>query len=313
MILWRGCWPHRSSRRSRRNGGRLNCSSQSVTDDSRTSLGNHYYALTVSSTGGRVMVRDWMEGQFEALAESIGAWFSDLSIVSHSGRTPGTRPASGDGHHLFAAPAKIEAVRRLDQAGHHSAGPTVGCCATTGGTYPIRGRGPRRTGTPDFGQTGELEEALDAGRDTGLVISRLHTRMGLLKAYHVRKYKGESQMTQGLNETHPSPAYQCGRLVALLARLQKEALGPVGAGVIQRFYAAASTTPALVLARLIRTSNFHLGKLRPDKASEYERRIANVYDCIRDRVPSVLSLEEQSSVRSWLLSPDRLRKLYGEK
>ena len=35
--------------------------------------------------------------------------------------------------------------------------------------------------------------------------------------------------------------------MALLAAIQEVALGDVGAGVVQRYYAAASTTPALVL------------------------------------------------------------------
>ncbi len=52
-----------------------------------------------------------------------------------------------------------------------------------------------------------------------------------------------------LNESHPHPAYQCGRLMAVLAKLQKSALGDVGAGIVQRYYAAASSTPALVLGR----------------------------------------------------------------
>ncbi|MDD2629628.1 MAG: type I-C CRISPR-associated protein Cas8c/Csd1 [Limnochordia bacterium] len=35
----------------------------------------------------------------------------------------------------------------------------------------------------------------------------------------------------------------------------------MGAGVVQRYYASASSTPALVLGRLTRTSQYHLDKL----------------------------------------------------
>ena len=38
-------------------------------------------------------------------------------------------------------------------------------------------------------------------------------------------------MSVYLNKEHPEPAYQCGRLLAMLASLQYSALGDVGAGV----------------------------------------------------------------------------------
>ena len=67
-----------------------------------------------------------------------------------------------------------------------------------------------------------------------------------------------------LNEEHPEAAYHCGRLLAVLARLQNAALGDVGAGVAA-LLRRRQCHPALVLGRLIRTSQFHLGKLdNPD-------------------------------------------------
>ena len=97
-----------------------------------------------------------------------------------------------------------------------------------------------------------------------------------------------------LNEEHPSPAYQCGRLLAVLAGLQRAALGDVGAGVVQRYYAAASSTPALVLGRLTRTSQFHLNKLEGGLAYWYESQLASIWGRIKDSVPPTLTLEEQS-------------------
>jgi len=90
-----------------------------------------------------------------------------------------------------------------------------------------------------------------------------HARMGILKAYHRRK--GDENMQAYLNEEHPDPAYHCGRLMAVLAEIQQAALGRVNASVVQRYYAAASTTPALVLGRLVRTSNYHLDKIKDKK------------------------------------------------
>jgi CRISPR-associated protein Csd1 len=118
------------------------------------------------------------------------------------------------------------------------------------------------------------------------------TRFGLVKAFLIRE--GDTNVKPYLNEGHPSPAYHCGRLMAVYARLQYAALGDVGAGVVQRFYAAASATPSLVLGRLARLSQFHLNKLEPGLARSFETKIANIWSRIGDRPPGALKLEEQS-------------------
>ena len=101
-------------------------------------------------------------------------------------------------------------------------------------------------------------------------------------------------MTAYLNEEHPHPAYQCGRLMAVLADLQRAALGDVGAGIVQRYYSAASSTPALVLGRLTRTSQFHLSKLDAGLAYWFNGRIADIWARIENSLPATLTLEEQS-------------------
>ena len=101
----------------------------------------------------------------------------------------------------------------------------------------------------------------------------------------------------GLTEDLASPPYQCGRLMAVLASLQHAALRDVGADVIQRYYAAASSTPALVFGRLVRTAQFHLGKVKqeaPGRAWWYEDRIADICTRIGKSMPATLTLEEQS-------------------
>lgn len=230
--------------------------------------GNTFYVLTLSGAAGRVMVRDWMEGAFALLVEAIEAWFSDLSIMARDGRG-------------LAPPPKFLAVlaalaRELKEV-------------SPGAEAKLWAVAIRRAAVPrDL-----LAQTLRRVRKD--VIERAtpnHARYGLLRAFHVRT--GDSYMNAFLNEAHPEPAYQCGRIMAMLAGIQRRALGDVDAGVIQRYYGAASTTPALVLGRLARNSQFHLNKLEPRLARWHEARLAAVWSTIRDRVPTVLSLEEQS-------------------
>jgi len=117
--------------------------------------------------------------------------------------------------------------------------------------------------------------------------------MGLMRAYLVRK--GDEHMEPYLNQEHPAPAYHCGRLMAVLAQIQWAALGDVGAGVVQRYYAAASVTPSLVLGRLIRLSNYHLDKIdNKGWAVNLQNRLAAIMGQFQDRMPRSLDLEGQS-------------------
>jgi CRISPR-associated protein Csd1 len=231
-------------------------------------LGNRYYVLTLSGASGRVMVRDWIEGPFKELASNVDRWFSDLSIVRRDGQGMARPPRflsvlAGIVRDLKDLPRPLEA--RMWRVA-------------------VRGEAiPRQA----------MSRALARFKIDILGDQPLnHARAGLLRAFLIRK--GDRSMQPILNEDHPDPAYHCGRLMALLAAVQYRALGDVGAGIVQRYYAAASTTPALVLGRLVRTAQFHLDKLDRGLARWHEGRIADTFGRIRQEIPATLSLEEQS-------------------
>ena len=234
----------------------------------RDLLDNRYYVLALSGASGRVMVRDWIEGQFEELVRNIDRWFTDLSIVRRDG-TGLARPPK-----FLSLLAAL--VRDLDELP-----PPL---ETRMWRVAVRGEPlPRQA----------MARALARFRIDVLTDQPFnHARVGLLKAFLIRQ--GDLSMQPNLNEDHPDPAYHCGRLMAMLAALQYRALGDVGAGVVQRYYAAASTTPALVLGRLVRTAQFHLDKLDRGLARWHEGRIADTFGRIEKDIPTTLSLEKQS-------------------
>jgi CRISPR-associated protein Csd1 len=82
--------------------------------------------------------------------------------------------------------------------------------------------------------------------------------------------------------------------MAVLAKLQQAALGDIGAGIVQRYYAAASTTPKLVLGRLLRGGQYHLNKLDPGLAHWYEDRLSRLALAVGDDYPQTLTVEGQS-------------------
>jgi CRISPR-associated protein Csd1 len=250
---------------------------ESIRTGKRPNLaGNSYYALTLSGAAGRVMVRDFIEGPFEELVANILAWFEDLEIVHRDGGC--TAP---DPKFMAVLGATVRDLKDIPP-------PRVAIMwRVAARNQPI---------SADVLAQAVLRTKTDIVM--GAVFN--HARMGLLKAYHIRKTRrtGGNAMPNELmsyrNEQHPSPAYQCGRLMAVLARLQQAALGDVGAGVVQRYYAAAGTTPALVFGRLTRLSQFHLAKLDAGLAYWYESRIAAIWGRLKDALPAALSLEEQS-------------------
>ncbi len=103
-------------------------------------------------------------------------------------------------------------------------------------------------------------------------------------------------MTAELNEHETDPAYLCGRIMAILARIQHKALGDVGAGVVQRYYAAASATPALILGRLVRTAQIaHLPKIASKGLRIwFENQLIDVWAKLDQVPPTVLNLEGQT-------------------
>ncbi|MBN2057006.1 type I-C CRISPR-associated protein Cas8c/Csd1 [bacterium] len=243
----------------------------SIREGGRPDLaGNNYFALTMSGASGRVMVRDWMEGAFTDLVRNVMSWFEDLSIVHREGTQLASNPK------FLAVVAST--VREIDELSG-SFVTQMWHTAATGAVLPAQA----------------MANALSRVRldfINGKNVS--HARFGLLKAFLNRNLKHQKEFTVEpyLNENHPNAAYHCGRLMSVLSDLQYNALGDVGAGVVQRYYAAASSTPALVLGRLIRTAQFHLEKSRA--AGAFQKKIGSVMSRFGNYIPATLTLEEQT-------------------
>ena len=103
-------------------------------------------------------------------------------------------------------------------------------------------------------------------------------------------------MQSKCNPDCPETAYQCGRLMAVYAAIQTRAMGKnLGAGVIQRYYTSASTSPALVFGRLSQLAQHHLTKIESKGAVVfYEKLLAEISEKIGSRIPTTLTLQQQA-------------------
>ncbi len=246
---------------------------ESIRKGERVDLGNnHYYALVLSGASGRVMVRDWMEGPFEDLVRNVEAWFADLAIVARDGKGQAHDPKF-----MAVCGALVRELKDLP-------------APTSATLWKVA---VQRLPIPQP----LMVQALARFRSNLVDKDQPpfnHACMGLIKAYFVRlKSGGDHTMTAYLNPNHPEPAYHCGRLLAVFSNLQRAALGDVGAGVVQRYYAAASQTPGLILGRLTSNARNHLGKLEGGLAWWYENQIADVMGHLGDGAPRILDLNGQ--------------------
>jgi CRISPR-associated protein Csd1 len=118
---------------------------------------------------------------------------------------------------------------------------------------------------------------------------RVHyLRVSILKAVLQRNHKKEIPMS--LDTERREVSYLLGRLFATLERAQLDALGKINSTIKDRFFSAASATPASVFPRLIRLAQHHIDKAEYGYVSD--RRISENLEHI-DMFPAQLNLQDQ--------------------
>lgn len=107
--------------------------------------------------------------------------------------------------------------------------------------------------------------------------------------------KGEPPMS--LDTGNTDPGYLLGRLFSTLENVQRAALGAqINATIRDRYYGAASATPASIFPVLLRNAQNHLGKLRKEKgglAVVLEKEIGQTIDLLGTTFPRSLLIEAQ--------------------
>jgi CRISPR-associated protein Csd1 len=97
-----------------------------------------------------------------------------------------------------------------------------------------------------------------------------------------------------LDPDHSSTAYQLGRLFYVLESAQRAALGTVNASIADRYYAAASATPARVFGPLLRNLRNHVSDARKrGQGGWIEPKVTEIMARLPAELPRTLKLEDQ--------------------
>lgn len=223
---------------------------------------NPFYGLALSGAQARAFVRSWFSATLGDVKRNVVAWFDALAL---------------DGGAVPLAMWQLLAA--IDPPGEAAPPPALAARLATAALFgaPL----PREA----------MRHALMRVRVPPGAKKQhfLHTRIALIKAVLIRTYQKEVSMS--LDPQCRDQAYLLGRLFAVLERLQAAALNDLNATIRDRYFGAASATPAIVFPRLIRLSVHHAAKA---DAGWLEKLKGQVIDELPAQpFPSVLGLEQQ--------------------
>lgn len=237
--------------------------------------GTRMYVLGLAPNASRLSIRFWLVDTLDSLTQRIARHRADMYLDPPPWKTP-------------------PSVWRLALA-----------------TAPSRdGRAKSEDVPPQL--VGELLRAILTGnRYPNSLLANLVMRMradgdvsgirvALCKAVLARNLRvqlSQEEIPVSLDTQSTQPAYLLGRLFAVLEYVQRSALGgQVNATIRDRYYGAASATPASIFPVLLRNAQNHLGKLRkerPGQAVNLERQITSIVTGLPEQFPRSLRIEDQ--------------------
>ncbi len=233
-----------------------------------------FYILGLSPNASRLSVRLWIEAAAPVLERRLSEHLRDLDLKSSSNE-------------------RVLSLRTL---------------ANATGRYQSNGNTKFDTKGVSFKLVGELARSVLTGvayphSFLATMIRRIrndnysgYERVSAIKACLNRnsRLRGAPQeMPVQLDDQETDVAYRCGRLFALLEKAQLAALGKdLNSTLKDRFFAAASATPALIFPRLFRVNTYHLAKLTQGTKHFYTNAFG---DLMKEpfTFPRQLSLEQQ--------------------
>jgi len=233
---------------------------------------DEFYAVGFSASGGRAVIRSYIETTVGTVKANLARWFQLLKIVS---------PRGDEGRPLGLCPLVASLYRKPSKELSAQVSVSVAQAALAGGPLP----------------RSLLQLAVRRNRAERDIT---YNRAALIKA--VLTSNERSSLMEELDTLNPDlqePAYHCGRLLAELEAIQRLAIPGLNTTLVDRFYGSASTAPASVFGTLLRGAQANLAKLRKSQETKgayvnLERRLEEIMAALPDGFPATLKLNEQA-------------------
>jgi CRISPR-associated protein Csd1 len=245
--------------------------------NSDLATGTRIFVLGLAPNASRLSVRFWQCDTLEMFAARLAQHYSDLHIEPLPWRTP---PAVW--RLLLATAPSRDGRAKSEDVSPQLAG-DITRAILTGSRYPRSLLSNLIMRMRSDGDVSGMRVALGKG-----ILTR-ERRLGV---------KGiNEEVPVSLDKTNIDPGYLLGRLFSSMENIQRAALGSqINATIRDRYYGAASATPANVFPLMLRNTQHHLGRLRKDKpglAIVFEREIGEIVNALGTTFPKSLRMEAQ--------------------
>lgn len=249
------------------------CSGQQVSfDESRLDPEMEFYILGISPNAARLSVRFFLRNRFGKFLQNVMDHHSRMEIV---------RPS-------FDKFETVPLWKLLDETVNQNS----------------------RTKTPAPNLAGETLRAIlnntpypaQLLNGVNLRIRAEHEitrgRAAIIKAFYLKnphKDVPKEVLTVALNPNSTSIPYTLGRLFSVLENIQEAANPGINTTIKDRYFNAASATPAHVFPSLINLAQKHLRKLDSGFSVHYDKQLTELLSRLGENYPTHLSIPEQGA------------------
>lgn len=248
--------------------------------DSRYLESDQFYSCTLSGSAARIAVRDWIETSLFDFRKSIAQWFQDIAIDEYNADLKKTQT------HYARLYDLAKCCQRKNSDGSYDKDDTS---LARVATY-LWNAALKNTPPPLW----MLTKVLHRSRLDGVTADKA----ALIKLILNRHRKGGSFMiTENIAQDNKPVAYICGQIFVKLEGIQYAALGNVNAGIRERYFTYAMTSPASAFGRLFNLNSKHFTKLKSEKPGLAIMLDKKLQELCRDidirSFPATFSLEQQ--------------------
>lgn len=114
-------------------------------------------------------------------------------------------------------------------------------------------------------------------------------RASIIKGYLTRN---KEEIPMELDEKEKDKGYLCGRIFAILEKIQKKAQPKIGANIKDKYFDYASKAPLRILTKLIGLSTHHFKKLDPKIKNYYDKLLGETIKELDGEIPAKFTVKE---------------------